>query len=56
MALVCVNMAGPIGLSPLYIPRLCGSQRVLVVSAEPPDANAGDGGRGLAQGLGGWLC
>ena len=30
-------MAAPIGLSPLLILTLCGSERVLVVSTEPPD-------------------
>ena len=33
----CVPLAAPIGLSPLHIPTLCGSERVLVVSTEPPD-------------------
>ena len=32
MVLVCVPLAAPIGLSPLYIPTLCASERVLVVS------------------------
>ena len=30
-------LAAPIGLSPLHMPTLCGSERVLVVSMEPPD-------------------
>ena len=30
-------LAAPIGLSPLLILTLCGSERVLVVSTEPPD-------------------
>ena len=30
----CLPLAAPIGLSPLHI---CGSERVLVVSTEPPD-------------------
>ena len=33
----CLPLAAPIGLSPLHIPTLCGSERVLVVSTEPPD-------------------
>ena len=33
----CVPLAAPIGLSPLHILTLCGSERVLVVSTEPPD-------------------
>ena len=33
----CVPLAAPIGLSPLLILTLCGSERVLVVSTEPPD-------------------
>ena len=37
MLLVCLPLAAPIGLSPLYIPTLCGSERVLVVSTEPLD-------------------
>ena len=35
--LVCLPLAAPIGLSPLYIPTLCGSERVVVVSTEPLD-------------------
>ena len=35
--LVCVPLAAPIGLSPLLILTLCGPERVLVVSTEPPD-------------------
>ena len=34
--IVCL-LAAPIGLSPLHILTLCGSERVLVVSTEPPD-------------------
>ena len=34
--IVCL-LAAPIGLSPLLIRTLCGSERVLVVSTEPPD-------------------
>ena len=30
-------LAAPIGLSPLLIQTLCGPERVLVVSTEPPD-------------------
>ena len=37
MVLVCMPLAVPIGLSPLHIPTLCGSQRVLVASTEPRD-------------------
>ena len=37
MVLVCLPLAAPIGLSPLHIPSLCGSERVLVVSTEPLD-------------------
>ena len=37
MVLVCVPLAAPIGLSPPLIPTLCGPERVLVVSTEPPD-------------------
>ena len=33
----CVPLAAPIGLSPLLILTLCGPERVLVVSTEPPD-------------------
>ena len=33
----CLPLAAPIGLSPLLILTLCGSERVLVVSMEPPD-------------------
>ena len=33
----CVPLAAPIGLSPLLILTLCGPERVLVVSMEPPD-------------------
>ena len=35
--LVCLPLAAPIGLSPLHILTLCGPERVLVVSTEPPD-------------------
>ena len=35
-SVVCL-LAAPIGLSPLLILTLCGSERVLVVSTEPPD-------------------
>ena len=37
MVLVCLPLAAPIGLSPLYFPTLCGSERVVVVSTEPLD-------------------
>ena len=33
----CLPLEAPIGLSPLLILTLCGSERVLVVSTEPPD-------------------
>ena len=33
----CLPLAVPIGLSPLLILTLCGSERVLVVSTEPLD-------------------
>ena len=33
----CLPLAAPIGLSPLHTLNLCGSERVLVVSTEPPD-------------------
>ena len=33
----CLPLAAPIGLSPPLILTLCGSERVLVVSTEPPD-------------------
>ena len=33
----CVPLAPPIGLSPPLILTLCGPERVLVVSTEPPD-------------------
>ena len=36
-ALGCLPLAAPIGLSPLLILTLCGTERVLVVSTEPPD-------------------
>ena len=35
--LACVPLAAPIGLSQLLIRTLCGPERVLVVSTEPPD-------------------
>ena len=33
----CLPLAAPIGLSPLLILTLCGPERVLVVSTDPPD-------------------
>ena len=33
----CLHLAAPIGLSPLLFLTLCGPERVLVVSTEPPD-------------------
>ena len=49
----CSPLAAPIGLSPLLILTLCGPERVLVVSMEPPDdlsclttpGDVGGGGR-----------
>ena len=35
--MVGLPLAAPIGLSPLHVLTPCGSQRVLVVSTEPPD-------------------
>ena len=37
MVLLWLPLAAPIGLSPLLILTLCGPERVLVVSTEPPD-------------------
>ena len=37
VVLVCLPLAAPIGLSPLYILTLCGSERISVVSTEPLD-------------------
>ena len=37
MVLVCLPLAAPIGLSPLHLLTLCGSECVLVVSTEPLD-------------------
>ena len=37
MVLVCLPLVAPIGLSPPLILTLCGPERVLVVSTEPPD-------------------
>ena len=37
MVLVCLPRAAPIGLSPLHVLTLRGSERGLVVSTEPPD-------------------
>ena len=34
---ICLPLAVPIGLLPLLILTLCGSERVVVVSTEPPD-------------------
>ena len=45
----CVPLAVPIGLSPLLILTLCGSERVLVVSS----AGQGGGGVGGFVGQGG---
>ena len=44
MVLVCLPLAAPIGLSPLHILTLCGSERVLVVSTEPLDRQSSGGG------------
>ena len=65
MVLVCLPLAAPVGLSPLHVLTLCGSERVLVVSTEPPDDlsclttpgvgrprdGGGRGGRGAGQKL-----
>ena len=37
MVLVCLPLAAPIGLSPLHILTLCGSEGILVVPTEPLD-------------------
>ena len=37
LVLGCLPLAAPIGLSPTLILTLCGPERVLVVSTEPPD-------------------
>ena len=37
MVLVCLPLAEPIGVPPLYIPTLCGSERGLVVSTALDD-------------------
>ena len=52
----CVPLAAPIGLLPLLILTLCGPERVLVVSTEPPDDTSGvGGGRGkFARNMGAW--
>ena len=64
--LVCLPLAAPIGLSPLLILTLCGPERILVVSTEPPDdlsclttpgvGRPGDGAvaRAVDQGHRGW--
>ena len=44
MVLVCLPLAAPIGLLPLHISTLCGSERVLVVSMQPLDGPGGGGG------------
>ena len=36
IVLVCLPLAAPTGLPPLHILTLCGPERVLVVSTEPP--------------------
>ena len=43
----CLPLAAPIGLSPLLLLTLCGSERVLVVSTEP----LGGGGGGWHKAL-----
>ena len=55
----CLPLAAPIGLSPLHIRTLCGPERVLVVSTEPPDdlsclttPGVGRPGDGLGRGGG----
>ena len=54
--LVCLPLAAPIGPLILYIPTLCGSKRVLVVSAEPLDDLflLGGGGHNLQSPVGAW--
>ena len=52
---ICLPLAAPIGLSPRLILTLCGSERVLVVSTEPPDdlsclTTPGVGGGGYGYG------
>ena len=56
----CLPSAAPIGLSPLLILTLCGPERVLVVSTEPPDdlsclttPGVGRPGDGAVAGVGG---
>ena len=49
--LVCLPLAVPIGLSPLLILTLCGSERVLVVSTEHPDDVSGLTTRGGGGGF-----
>ena len=54
----CLPWAAPIGLSPLLILTLCGPERVLVVSTEPPDDLSCLTFWGLGEGglkRGGWL-
>ena len=55
-------LAAPIGLSPPLILTLCGPERVLVVSTEPPDdlsclttPGVGRPGDGAVARLGGWV-
>ena len=66
VVLVCLPLTAPIGLSPLLILTLCGPERVLVVSTEPPDdlsclttpgvGRPGDGAVARAvDGGGGWV-
>ena len=55
MVLVCLPLAAPIGLSPLHILTLCGSERVLVVTETPDDLSClttaeGGGGRNACGG------
>ena len=50
--MVCLPLAAPIGLLPLYIPTLCGPERGLVVPTEPLDdlsclTTPGGGGGGV---------
>ena len=54
MVLVCVPLAAPVGLSPLLILTLCGPDRVLVVSTEPPDDLSCLTTRGVRRGGGGF--
>ena len=51
--LVCLPSAAPIGLSPLHILTLCGSERDLVVATEPLERGGGGCRKGSVSTLGG---